>query len=84
MQIGFRNTPEQKVRTSHHVQQTTDAGMTISADRESMSTSAKSSLESVSDYCGWTDAATAAHDEDSVDKLWQYDNLRKLVPRWVI
>jgi hypothetical protein len=57
--------------------------MTISADRESMSTSAKSSPESVSDYCGSTDAAAAAaaHNEDSVDQLWQYDNLRKPVAR---
>jgi hypothetical protein len=83
MQTGFRNTPEQQVRASRHVQQTTDAGMTISADRESMSTSAKSSPESVSDYCGSTDAAAAAaaHNEDSVDQLWQYDNLRKPVAR---
>jgi hypothetical protein len=82
MQNGFRNTPKQKVRTSRHVQQTTDAGMTISVDRESMNTSAKSSLESVSDYCGLTDAATtAAHNEDSVDQLWKYDNLRKPMAR---
>ncbi len=64
------------------MQQTTDAGMTISTDRESMSTSAKSSPESVSDYCGSTDVAAAAvHNEDSVDRLWQYDNLRKPVAR---
>ncbi len=70
------------MRTSRRVQQTTDAGMTISADRESMSTSAKSSPESVSDYCGSTDAAAAAaQNEDSVDQLWQYDNLRKPVAR---
>jgi len=82
MQTGFRNTPEQQLRTSRRVQQTTDAGMTISADRESISTSAKSSPESVSDYCGSTDAAAAAaHNEDSVDQLWQYDNLRKPVAR---
>ncbi|CAM6050269.1 unnamed protein product [Sphagnum compactum] len=75
MQTGFRNTPKQQVRTSRHAQQTTDAGMTISTDRESMSTSAKSSPESVSDYCGSTDAAAAAaaHNEDSVDQLWQQE-----------
>jgi hypothetical protein len=82
MQAGFRHymTPERQGRKSHVTQPNREAMMTISSDRESFSTStAKSSPERNSDYCGLTDAA--AHMEDPLDQSWLYDSLGKQVSR---
>jgi hypothetical protein len=82
MQAGFRRymTLERQLRTSHLAQQTKEARMAISTDKESSSSSRKSSPErNFDDSCGLTDAA--AHNEDPLNQSWQYDSLGKQVSR---
>jgi hypothetical protein len=82
MQAGFQRymTLERQLRTSHLAKQTKEARMTISTDKESSSSSPKSSPErNFDDSCGLTDAA--AHNEDPLNQSWQYDSLGKQVSR---
>jgi hypothetical protein len=80
MQAGFQRymTLERQLRTSHLAQQIKEARMTISTDKESSSSSPKSSPErNFDDSCGLTDAA--ARNDDPLNQSWQYDSLGKQV-----